>query len=102
MKIETDIVYGATYRDAMTGYEGVATGVSDYVTGCLQVLLVPRYKRGVRESSRWLDEQRLRRVGRKVVKLPPRKGQVLQVPGADISPPTEGVDDDDVAPDERE
>ncbi|WP_028003144.1 hypothetical protein [Sinorhizobium meliloti] len=50
---------GATYRDKITGFEGVATGYVQYITGCNQVLLAPKSTDGTMKDSQWLDEQRL-------------------------------------------
>jgi hypothetical protein len=52
---------GKTYEDKITGFRGVATGQVRYLTGCNQVLLVPRIKDdGTVAESKWFDEQRLR------------------------------------------
>lgn len=50
---------GKTYRDKITGFEGVATGYVQYITGCNQVLLAPKAADGAMKDSQWLDEQRL-------------------------------------------
>lgn len=50
---------GATYQDKITGFEGVATGYVQYITGCNQVLLAPKATDGVMKESQWIDEQRL-------------------------------------------
>ncbi len=51
---------GWTYIDKVTGFRGVAVGRVEYLTGCNQVLLVPRVdKDGKEVESKWLDEQRL-------------------------------------------
>ena len=63
-------VLGATYRDRITGFEGVATGRCEYITGCNQVLLAPRYLNdGRAPDPAWVDEQRVERVGETVVSL---------------------------------
>lgn len=50
---------GYTYRDKITGFEGVATGHVEYITGCDQLLLVPPVDADgkVREAN-WFDTQR--------------------------------------------
>ncbi|WP_411033811.1 hypothetical protein [Shinella sp. BYT-45] len=50
---------GATYYDLITGFEGVAIGYVQYITGCNQVLLAPRAIDGAMKESQWIDEQRL-------------------------------------------
>lgn len=52
-------ILGATYFDKITGFEGVATGYVQYITGCNQLLLAPRSTDGTLKDSQWLDEQRL-------------------------------------------
>ena len=65
------ITLGATYRDKVTGFVGMATGKVTgfvgmatgkvkYLTGCSQVLLNPTVdKDGKLRDSSWFDEQRL-------------------------------------------
>lgn len=54
------IVLGATYRDQISGFTGVATGHAFYISGCSQVLLAPPTgENGAHRSSEWFDEQRL-------------------------------------------
>ena len=51
---------GCTYKDRVTGFSGVCTGICFYLTGCNQVLLTPKAKEGGDYvESRWLDIQRL-------------------------------------------
>jgi hypothetical protein len=52
---------GATYRDKITGFQGVATGYVQYITGCNQVLIAPKANDGgsAMKTPEWLDEQRL-------------------------------------------
>jgi hypothetical protein len=64
------IALGATYRDCITGFEGVATGYVVYITGCNQALLVPRAKDGALVEAQWFDEQRLANVPEaKIIKI---------------------------------
>lgn len=54
------IVLGQIYRDRITGFEGVATGRAEYITGCTQVLIAPPVKTdGTFIDCLWFDEQRL-------------------------------------------
>lgn len=50
---------GATYTDKITGFEGVATGYVQYITGCNQLLLAPKSTDGTMKEPQWIDEQRL-------------------------------------------
>lgn len=81
------IKLGATYKDVVTGFVGVATGYVQYMTGCNQALLVPKYKKGDKDTSRWYDEQRLTQVGRKVIKVDNGVS-----PGFDAEPPRDQSD----------
>ncbi|MGF7131923.1 hypothetical protein P3T40_003406 [Paraburkholderia sp. EB58] len=50
---------GFTFRDSVTGFEGVATGHVEYITGCDQLLLVPSVdESGKLRDSNWFDTQR--------------------------------------------
>jgi hypothetical protein len=65
-----NIQLGGTYRDRITGFQGVATGYVSYITGCSQALLAPPVSQdgAVRESN-WFDEQRLEQVGEELILL---------------------------------
>lgn len=58
---------GMKYRDKVTGFEGVATGYVQYLSGCNQILLVPHAAKNEFMDGQWLDEQRLeKRPGKRV------------------------------------
>lgn len=40
--MKPQIILGDYYHDQVTGFHGTATGIVEYLTGCNQVLLVPR------------------------------------------------------------
>lgn len=51
---------GYTYKDRITGFQGVATGYCQYLSGCNQLLLVPKAaKDGAYKAGEWFDVQRL-------------------------------------------
>ena len=51
---------GKSYRDKITGFEGVATGHAQYISGCNQALLAPKVDAdGGLRNSQWFDVQRL-------------------------------------------
>jgi hypothetical protein len=51
---------GDTVKDRITGFQGVVTGRCEYITGCNQVLVVPKIKSdGSFSESVWFDEQRV-------------------------------------------
>lgn len=57
---------GVTVRDLLTGFEGVATGKSTYLTGCDQYLVQPvALKDRDIVDGRWFDAQRLELVSDK-------------------------------------
>jgi len=57
------ITLGATYRCKVTGFEGVATGHVEYITGCHQTLLQPGVdKDGNLRGCHWFDDQRLEEI----------------------------------------
>ncbi|MFG1247643.1 hypothetical protein [Xanthobacter flavus] len=67
---KASIIFGATYRDAITGFTGIATGHTTYISGCSQVLLAPPVKPdGTLAESQWFDLQRLKMSGANVIHL---------------------------------
>ena len=77
------IILGATYRDVITGFQGVATGCVKYLTDCNQALIQPEAKDGDFKEAYWLDEQRLERVGEATITLDNDGAS----PGFDKAPP---------------
>lgn len=53
---------GFKFKDRVSGFEGVATGRLEYMTGCHQLLLVPPAKDGEWKDGQWIDEQRCDKV----------------------------------------
>lgn len=51
---------GYTFRDQITGFEGVAIAHCVYITGCNQTLIAPRMvENGKPVTPEWFDDQRL-------------------------------------------
>lgn len=52
--------FGLTAKDKITGFEGVIGAFARYISGCNQVLLIPKldYQNNHRDSQ-WFDEQRI-------------------------------------------
>jgi len=74
---------GRTYRDKITGFEGVATGHCRYISGCNQTLLTARVsEKGEAREPHWFDDQRLVPVGDDVIAL-----DNGDTPGCDIPAP---------------
>ena len=58
--METNIQFGKKYKDIITGYEGIATGWVEYLSGCNQVLLAaPVKEEGALINPEWFDIQRI-------------------------------------------
>ena len=54
------IVLGKEYTDSITGFKGVAMARTEFLTGCVQVLLQPKaLKSGAIQAAEWFDEQRI-------------------------------------------
>lgn len=55
-----DIKLGQRYKDAVTGFIGVAVEKADHINGCLQYALQPPTKEdGSKREAEWFDFQRL-------------------------------------------
>lgn len=77
------IVLGNTYKDTVTGFEGVATGRCKYISGCYQVLLSPKcIDVGTKLESHWFDVQRLEEIKNETITLDNSK-----TPGPDKAAP---------------
>lgn len=77
------VTLGRTYKDAITGFTGVATGYVMYISGCHQVLLNPTVDSdGKLRDSNWFDEQRMIDVGGVTIVL-----DNTETPGCDIMAP---------------
>jgi hypothetical protein len=65
------IKLGQTGIDIITGFSGVVMGKAQYLTGCNQVLIVPRElaQDSKRRDGEWFDEQRIDAAGDDVVVL---------------------------------
>lgn len=74
---------GKKAKDRLTGFEGVITGVSQFMTGCDQFHL----QHGCSEDGKlgeghWFDEQRLELLGGPTISLDNKR------PGACATPPS--------------
>ena len=78
MKIEM----GREYKDKITGFRGICTGKAEYISGCSQVLITPKVKKGEGTKAEWFDEQRLEQIGRKTITLDNE-----ETPGCDMAAP---------------
>ncbi len=64
---------GDKARDLITGFEGIVTGHTRYITGCDCYCLQPQGldKEGKIQEGKWIDENRLAIVQRDAVSLAP-------------------------------
>lgn len=62
---------GLTMKDVVTGFEGVAIGYVQYLTGCNQVLLTPKVNSKSKGDACWFDESRLKVLSKPRVELIP-------------------------------
>lgn len=64
------VILGNEYKAHITGFEGVATGFVQYITGCNQALLAPSVgSDGTLRDSNWFDIQRLEPIDSKTIRL---------------------------------
>lgn len=63
------IEMGRKVKDVITGFEGVVGGRAQYLTGCNQYLVQPKGKKDTYPTSAWVDEGRLRVVGKKKITM---------------------------------
>jgi hypothetical protein len=52
---------GDTAKDAITGFAGVVTGRSEYINGCVHLMIEAPAKPGMKPVCGWFDEQRCMR-----------------------------------------
>ena len=65
---ENVIVLGCRARDIVSGFEGIVTGKSDYMNGCVQWCLSPQIdEKGKHVSGNWFDSQQLEYVDSGIV-----------------------------------
>ena len=59
--MKTVTVLGETYRDVISGFEGVCTGKATYITACDQSCLKPRTlnKDGDPRDGQWFDDTQI-------------------------------------------
>lgn len=59
MQQHQTVQLGDKVQDKVTTFEGIVTGVADYITGCRQCLVQPPAKDGEYKDGRWIDDDRL-------------------------------------------
>jgi hypothetical protein len=71
MHIKTKYAMGSILKEIVTGFEGVAMGITLYQTGCVHYGLVAQSlnKDGGQNKWEWFDESRLEDTGKVIEKL---------------------------------
>jgi hypothetical protein len=68
------IELGDRVKDKISGFEGVATGIADYISGCRQIAVSPKVSADNKlEDGRWFDDDRLDVMEKQAVTLKDRK-----------------------------
>ncbi|KKL92482.1 hypothetical protein LCGC14_1884260 [marine sediment metagenome] len=62
---------GRVGKDKITGFVGTVTGRSEYINGCVHLMLEAKAKPGMKPVHAWFDEARIQ-PARKTVKQKPR------------------------------
>lgn len=62
---------GRVGKDKITGFVGTITGRSEYINGCVHLMLEAKAKPGMKPVYAWFDEERIQLV-RKTTKQKPR------------------------------
>ena len=63
IEVPDEFEFGDVLRDKVTGFEGIFTGFSIYMTGCAQLFLKPKLKKnGEYPEGTWIDIDRLKAV----------------------------------------
>jgi len=57
---------GKKVKDKVTGFEGIAIGICNYLYGCQQVGVAPAAKDGKIENAQWFDIGRIKITGKGV------------------------------------
>lgn len=61
---------GDEVKDTITGFKGTATGKTEYLNGCVRVVVQPRVdKDGKLPNSQWVDEPQLTVTKKKAIKV---------------------------------
>ena len=68
------IELGVKVTDSITGFKGIVTGRSEYITGCKQYSVVPKAEKNKAASAAWFDEDRLVGSVKKKAAKKPRGG----------------------------
>jgi hypothetical protein len=84
------IKLGQKARDVITGFEGIVLCITQHLTGCNQVCLLPQTldKDGKRRDGEWFDDSRIQILDKTPLQLQRTAAEVKANPGADEPLPT--------------
>jgi hypothetical protein len=85
--IVTKFQNGDEVKDKITGFQGVVTGFTNYITGCNQILVAPPVKDGDFKESHWFDEDRCELIQGGKVPLATVRDKAGEHPGFDKPAP---------------
>lgn len=64
------IEMGLEVKDIITNFQGIVGGRAEYLTGCNTYLVQPKSEKNKYPESTWIDEGRLRVIGKKKLLMP--------------------------------
>ena len=80
---------GDKVRDTITGFEGICTGRTVYLNGCISINVEGALKKDGERSSEWFDEQRIEFVERNAFRRQPSEAMAGGPTHSD--PPRDGA-----------
>jgi hypothetical protein len=60
--------FGQEVEDEITGFKGKVTGRAVYINGCARCWVEPRVVKGEMKEGQWINEGRLKAIGKKISK----------------------------------
>lgn len=87
-----EILLGSRVKDRVTGFEGIATGRCEYLSGCVQILIKPEQgKDKTMPEGHWIDIDVVDVVGKGLLKkLPEKKKTGARTTGGPMADCPEG------------
>ena len=67
--MDSGLPMGKMAKDKITGFVGVITGRSEYINGCVHIMLEAKTKPGIKPVHAWFDEDRILLTGKSNVVL---------------------------------
>jgi hypothetical protein len=77
---------GDKVKDKITGYEGIITGITNWINGCTTCCVKSQdLKDGLPKEGQWLDEPQLKLVKKSVVNAGKDPGGSMPIPKRNIA-----------------